>query len=94
MSVASPALHKLSTELLSLWVRFLGVYRQTMSHLSGRLNDERLERHIQFLTELELAAINAGDRAVSRRLELARLAAIRCRSPFQIERMERAKGLL
>lgn len=63
-----------------------------MSEISGRLNDERLERHIQFLTELELAAIRAGNRHHARALELARLAAIRCRSPEQIERMERRMG--
>ena len=71
----------------------MSVYRQAMSEISGRLNDERLERHIQFLTELEITAIRAGDRAKARALELARLAAIRCRSQSQVERMERWMGI-
>jgi hypothetical protein len=86
-------IHSITTHLVSRCLTRLVVYRQTMSEISGRLNDERLERHIQFLAECELSALQAGDRYLASRYDRARIAAIRCRSSKQIERMERAKGL-
>jgi hypothetical protein len=93
MAILSTSFHTISTGLLSRPWAFVSVYRQAMSEISGRLNDERLERHIQFLTECELSALQAGDRYLASRYDRARIAAIRCRSSKQIERMERAKGL-
>lgn len=89
----SPISHKISEALFCTKRRFAGVYTQAMTKIFGRLNDKRLERHISFLTECELAALHAGDQPQARAFELARLAAIRCRSNSQVERMERARGL-
>lgn len=64
-----------------------------MDKISGRLNDERLERHIEFLSAHVLSAIQAGEGERALMYEAARLAAIRCRSPEQVARLEREKGL-
>ena len=86
-------IHSITTHLVSRWLRCLVVYRQAMSEISGHLNDERLERHIQFLTDRCLTAYKAGDRALARRYDAARMAALRCRSQSQVERMERQMGV-
>ena len=85
---------KLSTDLWSRRMRNVGVYRWPMKKLIGRLNDWRHERHISRLTKRCLACIYAGDRVMARLWDALRLEAIRRRSPEQVERMERARGLL
>lgn len=86
--------HRLSTQLWSHSMRIMRVYRWPMKKIIGRLRDWRHERHISHLTERCLACIYAGDRVMARLWDALRLEAIRRRSPEQVERMERARGLL
>jgi hypothetical protein len=64
-----------------------------MKKLLGRLRDWRHERHINQLTERCLACIYVGDRTMARLWDALRLEAIRRRSPEQVVRMERVRGL-
>lgn len=70
------------------------VYRCPMKIIIGRLRDWRHECHISHLTKRCLACIYAGDRVMARLWDALRLEAIRRRSPEQVARMERARGLL
>lgn len=71
----------------------MSVYRCPMKNIIGRLRDWRHERHISHLTKRCLACIYAGDRVMARLWDALRLEAIRRRSPEQVARMERARGL-
>lgn len=71
----------------------MGVYRLAMKKIIGRLNDWRLERHIQFLRTEFRRAYESGDKSKARTFCAAMAEAMALRSPAQVERLERARGL-
>ncbi|MDR3445966.1 hypothetical protein [Dyella sp.] len=64
-----------------------------MKNIIGRLNDWRLERHIRFLKVEFRRAYDSGDKSRARVFCAAMAEAMSSRSPEQVERMERARGL-
>lgn len=83
----------LSTDMLYRRVRLCGVDRETMSPSTGQLNDARHERHIQQVSEQMAAARRRGDRRLERALWASLTTLVSTRSPEQVARMERKRGL-
>lgn len=83
----------ISTDLLSRRARLCGVDKETMSESTGQLEDARHERHILEVSEKIEAARRRGDRRLARALWASLAELVSTRSPEQVARMERKRGL-